>query len=55
MTGAFGFGQLIGPVFAGVVSERLGSFAAPSFVAAAVLLVSAWLANQLAPNIPPTP
>lgn len=45
MTGAFGFGQIVGPVFAGVVSERLGSFAAPSFAAAAALLIAAWLAK----------
>jgi MFS family permease len=45
ITGAFGFGQIIGPVFAGVVSERLGSFAAPSVAAAAALLIAAWLAK----------
>ncbi len=43
MTGAFGLGQIVGPVFAGVVAERLG-FAVPSTAAAAALLVAALLA-----------
>jgi predicted MFS family arabinose efflux permease len=43
MTGAFGFGQIIGPVFAGIVSDRLGSFAAPSVAAVTALLIAAWL------------
>ena len=30
MTGAFSLGQIIGPTFAGVVSDALGSFAVPS-------------------------
>jgi predicted MFS family arabinose efflux permease len=41
MTGAFGLGQIIGPVFAGVVSDQLGSFTAPSIVAAVALLAAA--------------
>ena len=45
MTGAFGFGQIIGPVFAGIVSDRLGSFAAPSIAAVVALLVAAGLAK----------
>jgi predicted MFS family arabinose efflux permease len=45
MTGAFGFGQIIGPVFAGIVSDRLSSFAAPSVAAVAALLIGAWLAK----------
>jgi len=44
MTGAFGLGQIIGPAFAGFLSDRLGSFTAPSMVAAAALAVSAVLA-----------
>jgi predicted MFS family arabinose efflux permease len=44
MTGAFGLGQIIGPVFAGVVSDQLGSFTAPSIVAAVALLAAALLA-----------
>lgn len=44
MTGAFGFGQIIGPIFAGFVSDRLGSFTASSIVAALGLLAAALLA-----------
>ena len=44
MTAAFGLGQIIGPSFAGALSERLGGFAAPSVVAAAALLIAAALA-----------
>jgi predicted MFS family arabinose efflux permease len=44
MTGAFGLGQIIGPVFGGVVSDQLGSFTAPSIVAAVALLAAALLA-----------
>ncbi|MBV9552114.1 MAG: YbfB/YjiJ family MFS transporter [Alphaproteobacteria bacterium] len=44
ITGAFGFGQIVGPAFAGFVSDRLGSFTLPSGVAAAALLVAAILA-----------
>jgi predicted MFS family arabinose efflux permease len=44
MTGAFGFGQIIGPIFAGFVSDRLGSFTASSIVAALALLAAALLA-----------
>ena len=44
MTGAFGLGQIIGPSFAGVLSDRLGSFAVPSVAAAGALLVAALLA-----------
>lgn len=44
MTSAFGLGQIIGPTFAGVVSDRLGSFMVPSIVAVAALLAAAVLA-----------
>jgi predicted MFS family arabinose efflux permease len=44
MTGAFGFGQIIGPLFAGIASDWLGSFTAPSIVAALALVVAALLA-----------
>ncbi|HZK91744.1 MAG TPA: YbfB/YjiJ family MFS transporter [Stellaceae bacterium] len=46
MTGTFGLGQIVGPVFAGIVSDRLGTFTAPSIVAAAALLVAALLARD---------
>jgi predicted MFS family arabinose efflux permease len=44
MTGAFGLGQIVGPLFAGIASDRLGSFTAPSIVAALGLLIAALLA-----------
>jgi predicted MFS family arabinose efflux permease len=44
MTAAFGLGQIIGPSFAGALSDRLGGFAAPSLVAATALLIAAALA-----------
>ncbi|WP_086020617.1 MFS transporter [Sinorhizobium fredii] len=37
MTAAFGIGQIIGPVVAGWLAERTGSFALPTLVAAVVL------------------
>jgi predicted MFS family arabinose efflux permease len=46
MTGAFGLGQIVGPAFAGFVSDRLGSFMAPSLVAVAALLAAAVLARD---------
>ena len=46
MTGAFGLGQIIGPAFAGVVSDRLGSFTVPSLAAVAALLAAAALAHR---------
>jgi predicted MFS family arabinose efflux permease len=46
MTGAFGLGQIVGPVFAGIVSDRLGSFTVPSVTAAAALLAAAFLARK---------
>jgi predicted MFS family arabinose efflux permease len=44
MTAFFGIGQILGPIVAGVLAERTGSFFAPSLLAALVLLVSAALA-----------
>jgi cyanate permease len=43
MTSAFGLGQIIGPSFAGSLFDQLGSFALPSAVAAAALVVAALL------------
>ena len=44
MTSAFGLGQILGPSFAGALSERFGSFTVPSVVAAAALVAAAVLA-----------
>jgi predicted MFS family arabinose efflux permease len=46
MTGAFGFGQIVGPAFAGALSDSLGSFTVPSVVAAVALFVAAALARN---------
>ncbi len=43
MTAAFGVGQIIGPAFAGLLHDRLGSFTAPSLVAATALILAAAL------------
>lgn len=43
MTASFGVGQMAGPLFAGVLAERTGSFLIPSIVAAAGLMVAAAL------------
>lgn len=43
MTAAFGIGQILGPLVAGWLAARTGSFSAPSLVAALVLLLSAGL------------
>ncbi len=44
MTSAFGVGQIVGPSFAGALSDRLGSFTVACATAAAALIVSAALA-----------
>jgi predicted MFS family arabinose efflux permease len=46
MTGAFGVGQIIGPLVAGVLSDALGGFAMPSTMGAAALIAAAWLARR---------
>ena len=43
MTAAFGIGQILGPLVAGWLAARTGSFSAPSLVAALMLLLSAGL------------
>ncbi|GEO84032.1 MFS transporter [Ciceribacter naphthalenivorans] len=52
MTAAFGIGQIVGPLCAGWLAERTGSFSAPSLVAAAVLLVSAGLILPVQRRLP---
>jgi predicted MFS family arabinose efflux permease len=44
MTAAFGFGQIVGPVFAGMVYDATGTLVVPSLAAAGALLVGATLA-----------
>ncbi|MEK9646600.1 MAG: YbfB/YjiJ family MFS transporter [Alphaproteobacteria bacterium] len=44
LTGSFGAGQMIGPIFAGYAAETTGDFTTPSLVAAGGLVVSAGLA-----------
>ncbi|MET0597069.1 MAG: YbfB/YjiJ family MFS transporter [Mesorhizobium sp.] len=49
MTAAFGIGQILGPLAAGLLADWSGSFVLPSLVAAAVLLLaaaSAWGAGR---------
>ena len=46
MTGAFGLGQIVGPAFAGIVSDSLGRFTVPSITAAVALLIAAALARN---------
>jgi len=40
MTVAFAFGQLVGPALAGRMADDLGSFLAPSLLAAGLLLIA---------------
>ena len=46
MTGAFGTGQIVGPAFAGMLYDRLGSLAVPSFTAAGALVLAAVLVRR---------
>jgi predicted MFS family arabinose efflux permease len=43
MTAAFGFGQIVGPAFAGMIYDATGSFLTPSLTAVGALLVAAGL------------
>lgn len=52
MTAAFGIGQIAGPLVAGAVAERTGSFALPSVLAAAALVLSVLLVLPVYRRIP---
>ncbi len=45
MTGAFGVGQIVGPLLAGVLSDALGGFGVASVLAAVALVAAAGLAR----------
>lgn len=52
MTASFGVGQIVGPIAAGMLAERSGSFFLPSLAAAAVLMMSGlivWSATGKSP------
>jgi len=46
VTGAFGVGQIIGPVFAGALADRLGDLSVASYAAAVGLVVAAFLVRR---------
>lgn len=48
MTASFGLGQIIGPVFAGALHDRTGSFTPSSMAAAGALVIAALLAMRSA-------
>ena len=47
MTAAFGLGQMMGPTFAGVLHDSLGSYQVPSLLAAVALVAAAVLGGGL--------
>lgn len=46
MTAAFGVGQIIGPIVAGLIADRTGTFTAPSILAAIALVACALIAGR---------
>jgi predicted MFS family arabinose efflux permease len=46
LSAAFGVGQIVGPLVAGVVSDWMGGFGVPSGMAAAALVLAAWLGRR---------
>jgi len=51
MTAAFGLGQIVGPVLAGWLFDRTGSFILPSLIAAGALVVAAVLGGIADPKV----
>ncbi|QEE44606.1 YbfB/YjiJ family MFS transporter [Rhizobium sp. WL3] len=52
MTAAFGVGQILGPLVAGAMAERTGSFTAPTMVAAVVLFAAVLVVLPVRRSIP---
>ncbi len=52
MTAAFGLGQIVGPVAAGLLAQALGNYTLASIMAAAALLASGVIAWSAAPKSP---
>ncbi|TIT94190.1 MAG: YbfB/YjiJ family MFS transporter, partial [Mesorhizobium sp.] len=52
MTAAFGLGQIIGPIAAGLLAQASGNYVLASIMAAAALLVSGVVAWSAAPKSP---
>ncbi len=50
MTAAFGLGQMVGPTFAGVLHDSLGSYQVPSLLAAVALVAAAGLGGGIPSN-----
>jgi MFS family permease len=51
MTASFGVGQIVGPLLAGFLSERLGGFRVPSLIAAAALIIAAALSARTSQTV----
>jgi predicted MFS family arabinose efflux permease len=49
MTAAFGFGQVVAPVMAGMLSDRMGGFGAASLLAAGALIAAAIVVRTVRP------
>jgi predicted MFS family arabinose efflux permease len=52
MTAAFGLGQIVGPIAAGLLAQAMGNYTLASVMAAAALLVSGLIAWSAAPKSP---
>jgi predicted MFS family arabinose efflux permease len=52
MTASFGLGQIVGPVFAGVLYDATGTFLLPSLIAVGALAVGGGLALLGGPRLP---